>query len=101
MSEPPSSHGSLPTQWTETRSVASGLRLVSLSQVLVLDVGEPVALQAWIGRIDLQFECGEFGGFLLITAEIVQAGLEADGEKEGHRDLEIVLMMVHWRANCC
>jgi len=28
----PSSHGSMPTQWTETHSVARGLGLVSVSQ---------------------------------------------------------------------
>ena len=53
-------------------------------EILVLDVVEPVALKAGIGRIDLQLEGGELGGFLLLTVEFVQAGLEAVGEEEWH-----------------
>ena len=53
-------------------------------EVLVLDVVEPVAQQAWIGRIDLQLEGGEFGGFLLFSTELLKAGLEAVGKEESH-----------------
>ncbi|MFM7085702.1 MAG: adenylate/guanylate cyclase domain-containing protein, partial [Cyanobium sp.] len=35
----PNSHGSLPTQWPETRSVAMGFRVVSVSQVVALHAG--------------------------------------------------------------
>ena len=54
-------------------------------EVLVFDVVEPVALQTRVGRVDLQFEGGELGGFLLLAVEFVQAGLEAVGEEEIHR----------------
>ncbi len=54
-------------------------------EVLVLDVVEPVALQAWVGGIDLQLEGGELGSFLLFSVELVQAGLEAVGEEERHQ----------------
>ena len=50
----------------------------------VLDVVEAVALQAWVGGIDLQLEGGELGGFLLIAIELLKAGLEAVGEEESH-----------------
>ncbi|MFM7465312.1 MAG: hypothetical protein ACKO28_07570 [Cyanobium sp.] len=40
-------------------------------EVLVLDVVETVALQTWIGRIDLQFKGCELGGFLLFAVELV------------------------------
>ena len=53
-------------------------------EVFVFDVVETMALQAWIGRVDLQFEGGEFGCFLLLAVEFVQAGLEAVGEEKGH-----------------
>jgi len=53
-------------------------------EVLVLDVVEKVALQAWIGRVDLQFEGSELGRLLLFAAEFVQAGLEAVGKKKRH-----------------
>jgi hypothetical protein len=43
-----------------------------------------VALQAWIGRVDLQFEGGKFSGLLLFSIEFDQAGLEALGQKECH-----------------
>ena len=45
-------------------------------EVLVFDVVETVTLQAWIGRIDLQFEGCELGCFLLITAESVKTRLK-------------------------
>ena len=45
---------------------------------------QPVALQTRVGRVDLQLESGELGGFLLIAIELVQAGLEAVGEEERH-----------------
>ena len=51
----------------------------------VLDVVEAVALQAWVGGIDLQLEGGELGGFLLIAIELLKAGLEAVGEEERHQ----------------
>jgi hypothetical protein len=76
-------------------------------EVLVLDVVEPVALQAGIGRVDLQLEGGELGGFLLLVVELVQAGLDAVGEEEGHGDQAFVLWvahglwMAHGPANCC
>jgi len=54
-------------------------------EVLIFDVVEPVALKARVGRVDLQFEGCELGCFLLITAESVQAGLEAVGEEESHK----------------
>ena len=54
-------------------------------EVLVLDVVEPVALQARVGRVDLEIKSGELGRFLLITAEFVQAGLKAVGEEESHQ----------------
>ena len=53
-------------------------------EVFVFDVGEPMALQAWIGRVDLKFEGGELGGLLLLAVEFVQAGLEGVGEEKGH-----------------
>ena len=53
-------------------------------EVLVLDVVEPVALQAWVGGIDLQLEGGELGSFLLFSTELLKAGLEAVGEEERH-----------------
>jgi len=46
---------------------------------------KPMALQTRVGRVDLQLEGGEFGGFLLLAIELLQAGLEASGEEEGHR----------------
>jgi hypothetical protein len=45
-------------------------------EVLVFDVVETMALQAWIGRIDLQFEGGELGRLLFITAESVKTRLK-------------------------
>ena len=36
-------------------------------EILVLDVVEPVALQTWMGGIDLQLEGGELGGFLIFA----------------------------------
>jgi hypothetical protein len=45
-------------------------------EVLVFDVVETVTLQAWIGRIYLQFEGCELGRFLLITAESVKTRLK-------------------------
>jgi len=56
----------------------------SRPEILVLDVVEPVALQTWMGGIDLQLEGGELGCFLLLPIEFVQAGLEAVGEEKGH-----------------
>jgi len=35
-----------------------------------------------MGRVDLQFEGGELGGFLLFSIELLKAGLEAVGEEE-------------------
>ena len=43
-----------------------------------------MAMQAWIGGIDLQLEGSEFGGFLLFAIELLKAGLEAVGEEESH-----------------
>jgi hypothetical protein len=43
-------------------------------EVLVIDIGETVALQATIGRFDLQLEGGQLGGFLHVLIELVQAG---------------------------
>jgi len=37
-----------------------------------------------MGGIDLQFEGGELGGFLLFSTELPKAGLEAVGEEEWH-----------------
>ncbi|WP_424185333.1 hypothetical protein [Synechococcus sp. WH 5701] len=45
-------------------------------EVLVFDVVETMALQAWIGRVDLQFESGELGRLLFITAESVKTCLK-------------------------
>jgi hypothetical protein len=53
-------------------------------EVLVLDVVEPVALEARVGGIDLQLEGGELGSFLRFSAELLKAGLEAVGEEESH-----------------
>ena len=58
---------------------------VGRPEVFVLDVVEAVALQAWVGGIDLQLEGGELGGFLLIAIEFLKAGLEAVGEEERHQ----------------
>ena len=38
-----------------------------------------------MGGVDLQLEGGEFGGFLLFSAEFFKAGLEAVGEEERHQ----------------
>jgi hypothetical protein len=38
-----------------------------------------MALQTRVGRVDLQLESGEIGGFLFLVVELVQAGLEAIG----------------------
>jgi hypothetical protein len=54
-------------------------------EVFVSDVVEPVALEALVGRIDLEFEGGEFGGFPLLITEHLKAGLEALGEEELHQ----------------
>ena len=35
-----------------------------------------------MGGVDLQFEGGELGGFLLFSTELPKAGLEAVGEEE-------------------
>ena len=51
----------------------------------VHDVVEAVALQTRVGRIDLQLEGGELGGFLFIAIELLKAGLEAVGEEEWHQ----------------
>ena len=53
-------------------------------EVLVRDVVEMVALQAWIGRVDLQFEGSELGRLLIFSIELIQAGLEAVGKKKRH-----------------
>ena len=54
-------------------------------EVLILDVVEPVALQARIGWIDLQFEGGESGGLLLFAIELLKATLERVGEEKDHK----------------
>jgi hypothetical protein len=54
-------------------------------EVLVLDVVEPVALEARIGRIDLELECGELGRLLFVTSEPIKATLERIGEEKIHR----------------
>jgi hypothetical protein len=41
-----------------------------------------MALQTWMGGIDLQFEGSELGSFLLFSTELLKAGLEAVGEEE-------------------
>ncbi len=46
---------------------------------------KPMAQQTRVGRVDLQLESGEIGGFLFLVVELVQAGSEAIGEEEGHR----------------
>lgn len=46
------------------------------ADVLVLNVVEPVALQARVGKVDLQFEGSELGGFLHITTEFFKARLK-------------------------
>jgi hypothetical protein len=38
-----------------------------------------------MGGVDLQFEGGELGGFLLFSTELPKAGLEAVGEEECHQ----------------
>lgn len=43
-------------------------------EVLVIDIGETVVLQATIGWFDLQLEGGQLGGFLHVLIELVQAG---------------------------
>ena len=43
-----------------------------------------MALQARVGRVDLELESGELGSLLLFAVELVQAGLEAVGEEKGH-----------------
>ena len=45
---------------------------------------QPVALQARVGRVDLQLEGGELGCFLLFAIELLKAGFEALGEEESH-----------------
>ena len=42
-----------------------------------------MALQTRIDWINLQFEGGELGGFLLFSTELPKAGLEAVVEEEG------------------
>ncbi len=53
-------------------------------EVFGIDVVEMMALQAWIVRVDLHFEGGDFGGRLLFDAELVETGLEAVGEEKRH-----------------
>ena len=60
-------------------------RSVAACRGRALAYSKPVALQARVGRVDLQLEGGELGCFLLLAIEFVQAGLEALGEEEGHR----------------
>jgi hypothetical protein len=43
-----------------------------------------VVLQTRVGGIDLQLEGGELGGFLILSTELLKAGLEADGEEKWH-----------------
>ena len=43
-----------------------------------------MAMQTRVGGVDLQLEGGELGGFLFLSIELVQAGLEAIGEEKGH-----------------
>ena len=54
-------------------------------EVLVSDVVEPVALEAWVGRIDLQLEGGELGGFPLFSSKPIKATLIRIGEEKIHR----------------
>ena len=54
-------------------------------EVLVSDVVEPVALDAWVGRIDLQLEGGELGGLPLFSSKPIKATLERIGEEKIHR----------------
>ena len=49
-----------------------------------LAYSKPVALQTRVGRVDLQLEGGELGGFLFFAIELLKAGLEAVGEEERH-----------------
>ena len=55
-------------------------------EVFVLNDVEPVALEAWISRVDLKLEGGEFGGLLLLSIELLKAGLEAVGQEECHEE---------------
>ena len=96
-------HAALNTMEVQTDVTAGTGR----PEVLVFDVVEPMALQTWMGGIDLQLEGGELGGFLLLVVELVQAGLDAVGEEEGPGDQAFVLWvahglwMAHGPANCC
>ena len=73
-------HAALNTMEVQTDVTAGTGR----PEVPVFDVVEPMALQTWMGGIDLQLEGGELGGFLLFSTELLKAGLEAVGEEEWH-----------------
>jgi len=72
-------HAALNTMDDQT-DVTAG---TSRPEILIFDLVEPVALQTWMGGIDLQLEGSELGGFLLFSTELLKAGLEAVGEEEG------------------
>ena len=73
-------HAALNTMDDQT-DVTAG---TSRPEILIFDLVEPVALQTWMGGIDLQLEGSELGGFLLFSTELLKAGLEAVGEEESH-----------------